>query len=293
MILVITLMTLGLVLLWSGLCRLEPENQRSSSAIDLSKNFRPSFTKWLRQAGLSHVRPAEFMVVELAVISATALLCWVIFGGSMAPLTGGLLGIGIPVKLFRSRRIRLREEARRNWPPLIEEVRVLTTGLGKSVPVAFFEAGLRVPSEPMRTAFAECHKEWLRTTDFTGSVQRLKTLLADPTADSVCEILLLAYLLGGTDLDSRLDRLARDRRTDLNARLDAASRQAGARFARWFVIIVPLVMAAVGMTIGDGRSAYQTSTGQILVTAGIALMGLCWWWSATIMRLPEEGRVLA
>jgi tight adherence protein B len=293
MILVIALMTAGVSCLYSGLRSSTEDRNHLGPTMSSASTTRRRFVVWLRQVGLSDVRPAEFMVVELTVTAFMSLTCWLIFGGTMAPTMGGLLAIGMPVKLYRSRRMRLRDEARRHWPSLIEEVRVLTTGLGRSVPVAFFEAGLRVPSEPMRAAFAQCQKEWLRTTDFEGSIQRLKLLLADPTADSVCEILLLAYTVGGTDLDSRLDRLAQDRRTDLNARLDATSRQAGARFARWFVIVVPLVMAGVGMTIGEGRSAYATPVGQILVASGIGIMGLCWWWSGTIMRLPEERRVLA
>ncbi len=293
MILVIALMTSGVSFVYSGLRSPNPDHDHDGRAKSVPATTSSRFVVWLQQVGLSDVRPVEFIVVELTVTALTALTYWLIFGGALAPIMGGLLAIGIPVKLYRSRRVRLRDEARRHWPSLIEEIRVLTTGLGRSVPVAFFEAGLRVPSERMRAAFAQCQKEWLRTTDFEGSIQRLKLLLADPTADSVCEILLLAYTVGGTDLDTRLDRLAQDRRTDLNARLDATSRQAGARFARWFVIVVPLVMAGVGMTIGEGRSAYATPVGQILVASGIAVMGLCWWWSGTIMRLPEERRVLA
>ena len=68
-------------------------------------------------------------------------------------------------------------------------------------------------------------------------------------------------------------------------------RQAGARFARRFVLIVPAGMALAGMSVGTGRAAYQTPTGQVLVVVAIALVIACWVWAGRIMQLPEEERV--
>ena len=81
----------------------------------------------------------------------------------------------------------------------------------------------------------------------------LKRQLADPTADATCETLLVAHELGGTDLDRRLEALAEDRRQDAHGRKDARAKQAGVRFARRFVLIVPLGMALAGLSVGNGR----------------------------------------
>jgi tight adherence protein B len=78
---------------------------------------------------------------------------------------------------------------------------------------------------------------------------------------------------------------------DLQGRKDAQSRQAGARFARSFTVVVPLGMAMVGLSIGQGRAAYGTPTGQGLVVVGLLVMVVCWIWAGRIMRLPEERRV--
>ena len=72
---------------------------------------------------------------------------------------------------------------------------------------------------------------------------------------------------------------------------DAAAKQAGARFARFFVLIVPAGMALAGMSVGTGRQAYQTPTGQLLVVVAIGLVVVCWVWAGRIMMLPEEERV--
>ena len=98
----------------------------------------------------------------------------------------------------------------------------------------------------------------------------LKAQLAHNTADVVAETLLTAHELGGGEVGNRLQALAQDRLTDQQHRQDAVARQAGVRFARWFTLIVPIGMAFVGISIGDGREAYADPFGQALV--GVALI---------------------
>jgi tight adherence protein B len=173
---------------------------------------------------------------------------------------------------------------------MIEEIRILTGSLGRSIPQALFEVGRRGPAE-LRPAFAAAQREWLLSTDFERTLRVLKDRLADPTADAACETLLVAHELGGVDLDRRLAALAEDRIQDTQGRKDARAKQAGVRFARRFVLVVPFGMALAGMSIGNGRAAYGEPLGQVLVVAGIAMTVLCWLWAGRIMRLPEEQRV--
>ena len=63
------------------------------------------------------------------------------------------------------------------------------------------------------------------------------------------------------------------------------------RFARRFVLLVPLGMAAAGLSVGNGRSAYQTPLGQIAVMTALAMVAACWLWAGRMLRLPEEQRV--
>ena len=92
---------------------------------------------------------------------------------------------------------------------------------------------------------------------------------------------------------ARLASLVEDRLVDLRHRRDAHARQAGARFARRFVLAVPLGMAMVGLTIGEGRAAYATTTGQVATGVAVALLAACWIWSGRYLELPDEPRILA
>ena len=245
----------------------------------------------MTQAGMIGVRPLELASVELMVFAGSALLAWIVFAATVPALLAGAFGAGAPLAVYRSRRRRLLDEARDAWPYLIEEMRLLTGALGRSIPVAMLEAGRKSPTAPMREAFDAANREWQLSTDFGRACAVLKESLADPTADVVCETLLVANEIGGSDLERRLAALVDDRRIDLRNRKEAQSRQSGPRFARWFVLVVPVGMALVGMSIGDGRDAYRTTGGQIAVVIGMSMVALCWAWASRVMRLPEQERV--
>lgn len=245
---------------------------------------------WLVQAGLDDVRPPEFIAVVGVLVLLGLAMGVAIFGGLVPALALGIFAGTFPVASYRNRRRTRRAVAQEAWPRMIEEIRILTGSLGRSVPHALFEVGRRGPVE-LGPAFEAAHREWLITTDFPRTVRVLKDRLADPTADATCETLLVAHEIGGSDLDRRLRDLIEDRIQDVQGRKDARAKQAGVRFARKFVLIVPLGMAAAGVSVGEGRAAYQTVTGQLAVVIAIGLVIACWLWAGSIMRIPEEERV--
>ena len=252
---------------------------------------RARLSDWMRQSGVDGVSSTEFVTVECAVFALTTAMIWFLFGAIVPATAAGLSALAAPLAVYRNRRVRLLEETRNAWPTLIEELRLQVGTLGRSVPAALLDVGRQAATEPMRAAFEAANREWLLSTDFARVVAMLQERLADPTADTVLETLLVANEIGGTDIDRRLARLLEDRQIDLRHRHEATSRQAGVRFARWFVLIVPFAMALVGLGIGDGRAAYREPTGQIVGGLAVAFVGLCWWWSAAILRLPTEPRV--
>lgn len=246
--------------------------------------------EWLAQAGMADLRAGDVAAVTvlLAVVGAGA--GYAVFGGPLASATAGAVGAVVPLLTARTRRAQHRSAGREAWPRMIEELRVLTTAVGRSIPQALFEVGRRAPAV-MRPAFDAAQREWLLSTDFERTLAVLKVRLADATADSVCETLLIAHEVGGSDIDRRLAALVEDRIVDLEGRKDAAAKQAGAKFARAFVVVVPLGMAGVGLTIGEGRAAYASSSGQLVVVTAIALIAVCWGWAGRLLRLPEAERV--
>lgn len=253
--------------------------------------WRGRVRDWAAQAGLSEVRPIELLGAAAAVSVVGGFVGLALFGGPLPSLVLAVaLGVGWPLASCRVRRERVRAVAQESWPRLIEDIRILTANLGRSVPQALFEAGSRTPRE-LRSAFDAAHREWLLSFDFERTTAVLKGRLADPTADAACETLLVAHQVGGTDLDRRLEALAADRILDVQGRKDARAKQAGVRFSRRFVLLVPCGMALVGTAIGTGRDAYRTSWGQTMVVIGVAVIVACWAWAGRLLKLPAEERV--
>lgn len=282
----------GVWLLWSefALGRRGFRKRTDATSADRPASLDERSRRWLRQAGLEEVQPREFVIACLAFGMLGAAVGWVLFAGPIAAICIGLFAATFPVAGYRQRRRARLAAAQEGWPRILEEIRLLTGAMGQSIPQALFEAGSRSP-DALRPAFEAAHREWMLTRNFEQTTRILRNLLADPTADVTCETLLVAHEIGGADLDARLAALAEDRRIDVLDRKDAASKQAGVRFARRFVLLVPLGMALAGMSVGDGRRAYGTPTGQVLVAVGISLVVACWAWSAKIMALPPDRRV--
>lgn len=252
--------------------------------------FRSKAEQWLAQAGLEGVSAAEFLTVMAVLFVVGAGFTFAVLGGALPALAVGAFAATYPAASYRARRQQRRARAAESWPRMIEEIALLTGSLGRSIPQALFEVGRASPEE-MRPAFAAAHREWLISTDFERSVAVLKAGLADATADAASETLLVAHDVGGTDVQRRLTALVEDRIADLQGRKDARARQAGARFARRFVLFVPVGMALVGLSISGGHDAYRSAEGQLAALAAIGMVVACWLWSGRIMRLPEEKRV--
>ncbi|MHB1534007.1 MAG: type II secretion system F family protein [Acidimicrobiales bacterium] len=253
---------------------------------------RLRFRARLDAAGLGDLATTELAgscAVSFLVASAVT---FALFGGIPAALIAGAFSASLPPAAYRARRQRRYAVAQHSWPRLLEELRLLTGSVGRSIPQALLEVGRRSPQE-LRPAFAAAERTWLLTTDFDATAAVLRHRLADPAADIITETLVVAHHVGGADLDRRLADLIEDRVIDLEGRKDAQTKQAGVRFARRFVLAVPLGMAAAGLSIGTGRSAYETAGGQAAVVFGILAVVACWVWSGRLLRLPREPRVFA
>ncbi len=270
---------------WRGV-GLGPRPQPRDGMPPVSARLR----QWLAQAGLGSAKPTEMLGAMLILSVVGAVVAYAIFGGVLPAMATGVFAATAPVAMYRAKRQQRLAQAREAWPRMIEEIRLQTGSLGRSIPLALFEVGRRGPQE-MRPAFAAAEREWLISTDFARTLSLLKQYLADPTADATCETLLVANEIGGTDIDQRLAALVEDRVLDLQGRKDAQSKQAGVRFARRFVLLVPAGMALAGLSIGTGRSAYETAAGQFAVVVGVLVIVGCWLWAGRLLRLPEEQRV--
>ena len=243
--------------------------------------------------GARRASPRQLALGTLGAIAAALAgwtAAWMLFGGFAAPALVAGCSAAMPGRATAARRRRRVANSRQAWPRLLAEIRIGVTHRNQSIPVALFAAGTHAPAD-MRSAFDEASRTWALGTDFESSLRVLKTSLADPTADAICETLLAAHQIGGVRLDARLRGLAEAAHAEAAARSDARAKQAGARFARSFVALVPAFMAVIGLSIGRGREAYQAPDGQWLVAFSVLAVVGCWLWAGRIMAIPLRKRV--
>lgn len=265
---------------WDGA---QPGPPRPAKEKDRTEDF-------LSGLGLGDLDLRTLFAAMVILLLAGLTLGLLLFGALLPALIIGLFTATVPIGIARVRHDRTIDQAHQAWPAIIEEIRLLTGTLGRSIPQATFEVGLR-SHDGLRPAFEAANREWVISTDFGRSLEVLKRDLAHNTADVVAETLLTAHELGGGEVGNRLAALAQDRLTDQQHRRDAVARQSGVRFARWFTIVTPIGMALTGLSIGNGREAYGTATGQALVAVALLLVIACWVWAGRVMRLPTEDRV--
>jgi len=125
--------------------------------------------EWLVQAGLEGISPGEFAAVIVALFVLGGVAAYALFGGILPALAAGAFAATFPVASWRARRERRRADGRDAWPRMIEEVRLLTGSLGRSIPQALFDVGRRAPTD-MQPAFAAAEREWLISTDFSRTM---------------------------------------------------------------------------------------------------------------------------
>ena len=200
-------------------------------AVRARRGSRHRAREWLVRAGIDDVDVAQFAAVAAVLFAVGAAAAFALFGGLFPAAVAGMFAATAPVASARTRLARRRSEAREAWPRMIEEIRLRTGSLGRSIPQALLEVGRAGPEE-LRPAFAAAEREWLISTDFARTVAVLKARLGDATADAACETLLVAHEVGGSDLDRRLASLAEDRIQDLQGRKDARAKQAGVRLSK-------------------------------------------------------------
>lgn len=226
----------------------------------------------------------------LAVVSATAVTS--MFGFGPVALLAATLGAGGGTAASRRVDAQQKRLLRATWPQLLDTVRVDLTLTQVPLADALFGAARRLPS-PLSGRFLRAEREWVNSVDFPRALTVLATDCDDPFTDLVCESLRTIARVSARQMNRRLHDVATDLRITVRYAHDAEATLAGARFARRFVVIVPVVMALVGVWVGQGRAAYQTPTGQVVGGVALLVMLACWWWAGRLLKLPEPPRVFA
>ncbi len=244
----------------------------------------------LREADLPSVSPAAFIslcaggaaAVGIAVYAFTEVV-------SLAACFAAIAGWA-PSSVVRARARRRRQRYRDLWPDVVDN---LASGVraGLSLPDALSALGDRGP-EPLRPPFRAFAQDYRLTGNFADSLDVLKSRLADPIGDRLCEALRITREVGGSDLGKLLRNLSTFLRDDARVRSELEARQSWTVSAARLAVSAPWLVLALLSTKPESVQAYSSPTGTLVLAVGGAFSVIAYRLMTVIGRLPEERRVL-
>lgn len=226
---------------------------------------------------------------------AVALLVGIVGVGVTGLLSLGLLAaavtVAIPGMLERRRATRQALVVEASWPDVLDSI-ISSVRAGMSLAESLCALAERGP-EPLREPFSKFASEYRTSANFEASIIMLKAELADPVADRICEALLAARDVGGTDLGKTLRSLGDYIRQDLRFRGEARARQSwtvnGARLA----VGAPWVVLVLLCTRPGTTEAYASLTGTLIIGVSALVTVVAYLLMMHLGQLPQQRRFVS
>jgi tight adherence protein B len=245
----------------------------------------------LDSAGLPRVtvRALVATTIMLAVVAASAV--WIFTQLPALALVAGITATLAPFSWLRARRLSLRRTRRGLWPDVCDLL-IASVRAGMSLPDAVASLAVSAPVE-LRPAFAAFSSDLAASGHFDSAIVRLKAVLADPIADRMIETLRMTRQVGGTEITSVLRALSASVRADAALRAEVDARQSWVRGAAVLGVVAPWVILALLVMRPEGREAYASPEGVILVLGGAVVSVVAYRVMIGIGRLKEQRRWFA
>lgn len=242
----------------------------------------------LDEAGYPRTSVRVLVVLMIATALIAASLVWLITTIPVLAVLAALAAGVAPVFFLRGRRLRLRKARRQLWPDICDLL-VAAIRVGLSLPDAVASLADSAPGS-IRPAFAVFARDLRATGRFETSIDRLKNSLADPIADRIIETLRMAREVGGTELTGVLRALSASVRADAALRGEVEARQSWIRGAAVLGSIAPWVILGLLAMRPEGRDAYGSAEGMLVIIAGAVVSVVAYRIMLRIGRLPEPER---
>jgi tight adherence protein B len=212
-----------------------------------------------------------------AVLAAGALSFFVVYaltGLVAVSLVPTVVVATLPKAHFTRKRAQRLARVQEAWPDGLRDI-LSSVRSGASLPSAVESLALFGP-EPLREAF-QGFDVYSRSLGVVPALEMVKDDLADPTADRVIEVLILAYERGGSVVPEILEDLAEATTRDLwtleQVRSEALEQKINSRV----VFVLPwVVLVAMTARSGAFRDFYSSPAGLLVVAIGgvMSLVGV-------------------
>jgi tight adherence protein B len=175
------------------------------------------------------------------------------------------------------------------WPEVIDH---LMSGIQSGLSLTESLAGLSTRGpEVLRPAFTQFKVTLYGSGDLTQSINELKALFSHHGSDQIFEALIISKALGGSELLQILRALGDFLRQDLALRREIEVKHGWIKNSAHLSAAAPWILLLLLSTQPSTASAYSTSSGAMILSAGLVMTAIAYIWMNRLGRLPQTPRV--
>ena len=203
----------------------------------------------------------------------------------------GITAVALPWAVKRARAARRSRFVAEEWPGVIDEL-ISALRSGGTVTAAMSQL-----AESSRGVISAGARDFMiavsTTSDVSGSLSLAKRVLASAVGDRVAETLRLTGECGGAGVMHGLVALARDVRRESSVQAEVRARAAWIRVAAVVGALAPWIAVLVLGTRPEGRQAYGTIEGTLVLLIGYGVTVVAYLLVSRIATPAADVRVLA
>lgn len=185
---------------------------------------------------------------------------------------------------------RKRERALLAAIPEIIDLIISGTQSGLSLSESLSSLAHRGP-EHTRVIFASFEESLREGQRFEEAVGQVQTRFSLRSADQLFEALLFARVLGGSELVNLLRELGDFTREDLVLRREIEAKQGWIRNSAHLSASAPWLLLLLLSMQPATASAYATPTGILILSLGMILTVIAYFWMGYLGRIPQSPRI--
>jgi tight adherence protein B len=203
----------------------------------------------------------------------------------------GITAVALPWAVKRARAARRSRFVAEEWPGVIDEL-ISALRSGGTVTAAMSQL-----AESSRGVISAGARDFMiavsTTSDVSGSLSLAKRVWASAVGDRVAETLRLTGECGGAGVMHGLVALARDVRRESSVQAEVRARAAWIRVAAVVGALAPWIAVLVLGTRPEGRQAYGTIEGTLVLLIGYGVTVVAYLLVSRIATPAADVRVLA
>lgn len=212
-------------------------------------------------------------VIAISVAGTLLLPASMLIASPLPLLFAPFIFIKTAQSIDRAKGERLRKVAAAEWPNVLSELHLRITAMGAPIHHGLFSAAKSTKSM-LQEAFEHAERTFAITNSVELSLDELYKRLPFSTTFRVTEALKVSLEVPGGDTAGIILDLKEDLEREWRQQSEFEARLKGVKFARNFVVIVPIAMLLAGASIG-GFSSYRSFASIVTLSLSALVVIIC------------------